>query len=1055
MVTDSDALSGTGRCPVSTADATLRRVRRPPSRLDRYLTTVLFTDIVDSTRLATELGDRQWRERVEQHHELIRRELRRFGGREIDTAGDGFFAAFDAPARAVACALTIAELMPQLGMQIRAGLHTGEVEEVAGKLRGIGVHIGARVGASAGASEVLTSATVRDIVTGSGIEFEDRGLRELKGVTGEWHLYAATPGARFRDEFPIAAGTAGREVAAVRRTLERRARRRRIALIGGGVAVVAAAAAGTFLITRPPPSLPGVQPNSAGLIDAASDRIVGEVGIGTRPDAIAFGEGAVWVANTGDDAVSRIDPRTRLLVQTIDVGSAPSGVAVGFGSIWVANSGDRTVSRINPDNNRVVQPITVGNGPTAVATGAGAVWVTNAFDGTLSRIDPAKGAVSGVYAVAASPSGIAATDAAVWIADSVGSVIRVDPATGRTVASLTVGNGPRAVTFADGAVWVANGQDGTVSRIDPAANRVTALIDVGEGPTAMASSAAGVWVASAIDGAIYRIDPATNSATRIAVGSAPQALVVANDQLWFSARASTASHRGGTFRIVGSDPFDTIDPATAFDNQAWSLLSMTNDGLVGFQRTGGPGGTLLVPDLAASLPRPTDGGTTYTFELRHGLVYSDGSSIRASDFRRAIERVYTAPPQPVAPFYSGIVGASECERHPRQCDLHEGIVTDDVAGTVTFHLTEPDPDFLQKLALTFAVATAASVQTDTISSHPVPATGPYMIASFSPKEVRVVRNPRFRQWSRIARPDGYPDEMVWTTELSPDDQLDMIVNGSADAMIGSPFDQPDPSRLAELRVQYPTQFHPSVIGTTFLYMNTLLPPFDDPKVRRAVNLAVDRARLVELAGGPEQAEVTCQVLLPNTHGYRPYCPYTTNPNPAGTWTAPDGIKAQQLVASSGKSGSAITVTTLRQFLPMGKYIARVLADLGFKTTLREAPDVFDPSKGPKVQSLVIAWFPDFPSAASQLTQFTCANVLNFARFCDREVEAQMQKARELQQTDPAAAGDAWATVDRMIVDAAPIAALVNVRVTDFVSARVGNYQHHPQWAILFDQLWVQ
>jgi len=116
-------------------------VRRPPSRLDRYLTTVLFTDIVDSTRLATELGDRQWRERVEQHHELIRRELRRFGGREIDTAGDGFFAAFDAPARAVACALTIAELMPQLGMQIRAGLHTGEVEEVAGKLRGIGVHI--------------------------------------------------------------------------------------------------------------------------------------------------------------------------------------------------------------------------------------------------------------------------------------------------------------------------------------------------------------------------------------------------------------------------------------------------------------------------------------------------------------------------------------------------------------------------------------------------------------------------------------------------------------------------------------------------------------------------------------------------------------------------------------------------------------------------------------------------------------------------------------------------------------------------------------------------
>jgi len=1039
-------------------------VKRAPSRPDRYLTTVLFTDIVDSTRLATELGDRGWRDLLEQHHELIRRELRRFGGREIDTAGDGFFAAFDAPARAVGCALTIASVMPELGLHIRAGVHSGEVEEAGGKLRGIAVHIGARVGASAVADEVLTSATVRDLVAGSGIDFEDRGVRELKGVSGEWHLYAAREGALFRSEFPTTAGAVGREVAAVRHDVQRRARRRGLTMIGAGVAMLAAAGAGAFLITRPPPSLASVRPNAAGVIDAASGRILAEVATGSRPDAIAFGEGAVWVANTGDDTVSRIDPSTRLVVQTIEVGNGPSGLAIGFGSVWVANSGERTVSRINAASNRVVQSITVGNGATAVATGAGAVWVTNAIDGTLSRIDPVKGTVTGVYPVGASPGGITATDSAVWIADSsVGAVIRVDPASGRTVASIGVGNGARAIAVAKGDVWVTNALDGTVSRIDPKANRVTATIEVGEGPSGIVGSADSVWVASSVDGAVYRIDPLTNAPTRIAVGSSPQALGVANGQLWFSARASSASHRGGTLRVVASADFDSIDPAIAFDFESWSLLSLTNDGLVAFQRTGGIAGTTLVPDLSTSLPRPTSGGTTYSFQLRPGLLYSDGQPVRASDFRRAIERQWTAPSDAQfgsgAPYYSGIVGATECGRHRSTCDLSKGIVTDDKAGTVTFHLLEPNADFLQGLALSFAFAVPASVPSSDVGNRPIPATGPYRIVSYTPREVRLVRNPRFREWSRLARPDGYPDQIVWTNGHSPDEELDMVVAGTADVMVGLPDNRPDPDKLAQVRTQYPAQVHPWVSGATYFHMNTLLPPFDDVNVRRAVNLALDRGKLVELRGGSLQAEETCQILLPNRRGYRPYCPYTLDPNPGGTWTAPDVAKARQLVAASGKAGTRVTVSTFERLLPLGEHVTAVLNEIGFKATLQNVdPDaffdeLFDPKQGPKVQSALINWFPDTPSPGT--TIFTCNDPNNLSRFCDPAFDAQVKKAQEIEASDPVAAGEAWAKVDRMLVDEAPVAALVNQRESDFVSARVGNYQHHPQWAILLDQLWVQ
>jgi pimeloyl-ACP methyl ester carboxylesterase len=164
---------------------------RPLPEPDRVLATVLFTDIVGSTERAAELGDRRWSELVSAHEAAVRRELERFRGREVDTAGDGFLASFDGPARAVRCALSAGDAVRQLGIEVRAGIHTGECELDGQKVRGIAVHTGARIASLAGPGEVLVSQTVKDLVSGSGLAFDDRGTHVLKGVPGEWRVYAA------------------------------------------------------------------------------------------------------------------------------------------------------------------------------------------------------------------------------------------------------------------------------------------------------------------------------------------------------------------------------------------------------------------------------------------------------------------------------------------------------------------------------------------------------------------------------------------------------------------------------------------------------------------------------------------------------------------------------------------------------------------------------------------------------------------------------------------------------------------------------------------------
>jgi class 3 adenylate cyclase len=187
---DHEAFSGDQDALLDEIEKFLASVRDEEAEFDRVLATVLFTDIIGSTAKAAELGDHGWRSLVERHHSTVRALLSRYRGKEVDTAGDGFFATFDGPARAVRCAQAIVDAVQPLGIEVRTGVHTGEVEMIADKVGGIAVSIGARVGAMARPSEVLVSQTVRDLVAGSGLGFEYRGEHELKGVPGEWRLFA-------------------------------------------------------------------------------------------------------------------------------------------------------------------------------------------------------------------------------------------------------------------------------------------------------------------------------------------------------------------------------------------------------------------------------------------------------------------------------------------------------------------------------------------------------------------------------------------------------------------------------------------------------------------------------------------------------------------------------------------------------------------------------------------------------------------------------------------------------------------------------------------------
>jgi YVTN family beta-propeller protein len=778
--------------------------------------------------------------------------------------------------------------------------------------------------------------------------------------------------------------------------------------------------------------------------------------------AIASGATSVWLAESDLEAVVRVDRRTRQIVDRIPLGANPTTLAIAGGSVW-AGTGTK-LSRIDPKTETVVQTLDLGGATaSAVAPGGGVLWVADTADGALIGLDPVRGIPLRTVTLGLRPTSLAVGADAIWAADyDRNTVAEIDPRSGRTLATIHVGNGPSALAVAPGAVWVANALDATVSRIEPASGSVVATIPVGTGPGSLAVSGGEVWVASEYSQTLARIDPKRNAVVEtVPVGGGPTALAVADGTVWTATRP-LVSHRGGTLVLLGSVPFP-LDPALNFNVPPSQSNGLTGSSLVTFAHSGGPAGQRLVPNLAIALPAPTDRGTTYTFRLRPAIRYSDGRSLRASDFRSSFERLFELR-SPASGYFADIVGAEACRRRGvLTCNLSRGVVADDAAGTVTFHLVAPDANFLFKLTIGgFSQPVPPGTPRHDTGYQPVPGTGPYEVASAGPREIRYVRNPYFREWSHVAQPDGNPDTIVWRFGMSPAAEVRAVTRGSADwTSDGVPA-----SLLPEVSTRFADRIHSSGPGqeTDFFQLNTTVAPFNDIRVRRALNYALDRRVIVRIYGGLAAARPTCQILPPAIPGYRQYCPYTLEPSANGTYSAPNMTRARRLVVSSGTAATSVTVwgpSTDATISPaVTTYTADVLRRLGYHVRTRLLTHA-QLSRLPErafrtIQLIATGWAADYPSAFDFVQIWlSCRGDGDHGWFCDPAIDRQVKHADSLEVSDPSRASALWATIDRELVDRAVWVPLANPRLTDLVSARVTNYQSNPFTGILADQLWLR
>jgi peptide/nickel transport system substrate-binding protein len=606
-----------------------------------------------------------------------------------------------------------------------------------------------------------------------------------------------------------------------------------------------------------------------------------------------------------------------------------------------------------------------------------------------------------------------------------------------------------------------------LSRIDAATGAVDATVALDGAPESVSASAGIVWAPLA-DGRVARVD--ANSGELLAtflVSGEPRAVVADGAGAWVSTLPPMASHRGGTLRVMGSDLAwcRCVDPVFAPPTPA-QPLDLVYDGLVAYRRVGGPAGSELVPDLAQALPRPTDDGRTYVFRLRRGVRFSNGRLVRSSDVRASFIRLFHINPPVLFPVYSPDGG--RCSGSGA-CDLARHIVADDHAGTVTFHLARPDPDFLYKLALPIGYVVPAG-SPRRMARRPLPGTGPYRVGRFLPGRSLVLeRNPRFRVFAPDAAPDGFPDRIVVTLGLPEAKQFVAVERGTADV---ATWTGPLPPQVRDVDRRYASQLHADPIGgVSYMFLNTRVPPFDNLDARRAVNEAVDRDRLVEILGGRDAATATCQSLPPGFPGYHPYCPYGSGASSAGTVSPPNLDEARRLVARSGTHGQHVLVWAPANHAMVARYFANLLRLLGYRASAhivgtRGNSAYYVPigTASTRAQIGWEGWDRDYTSASDFLLPlYSCSSIdpgdpgatTNESRFCDARVDAAIRSAERVQEQDPVAGSDAWARVDRMIVDRAAAVPYANDLELTLLSRRIGNYQFNPQWGVLLDQLWVR
>jgi class 3 adenylate cyclase/streptogramin lyase len=527
------------------------------TRRDHLLATVMFTDMVGSAEVATELGNRRWRVLLDRHHVIVRRALKRHGGKEIDNAGDGFFAAFHDQADAIRCACEISDAVKELGIDIRAGLHVGQAEIVGRKLGGLAVNAGARLMSQARPGEVLVSGVMRDLVAGSGFTFEDRGSRTLKGIPGEWHVFAvsAVEGATRQSSLKPAKAAELRGSIRPPPLMKRRVGRAlAVALVVAVlfIALLFTTNAGKQVL----PQTLRVDANSLIRIDPATGDLkavtpiaapgAGQLTAVTMPREI-------WVGSPDNQVISRVDADenesldpfggfgrvrpARLFAfrrRLSGTNQGRLGIVSSGAFVWTLGNGN-SISKIDSSSLEVLRTRTIAGAPDLLAKGFGRVWVLGL--GEVASINTRSLAIDlRIPTGDVCSNGIAVGEGAVWVSNPCdSSVLKIDPRSGATTR-IPVGGDPSDIGIGFGSVWVSD-MDGTETRIDPQSGRIEDVIAIGEASDSMVSgsvpAADYMWATSPSTKSIVWIDPATNDVEgRIHLPYSPLRIVAAFGSIW-------------------------------------------------------------------------------------------------------------------------------------------------------------------------------------------------------------------------------------------------------------------------------------------------------------------------------------------------------------------------------------------------------------------------------------------------------------------------------------------------------------------------------------------
>ena len=815
-----------------------------------------------------------------------------------------------------------------------------------------------------------------------------------------------------------------------------------------GVALVAIAGLTTavFAVTSWQTNREAAAPvdgNAVAIVDATAARLVGSVSVDSRPTAIAYGAGSIWVSHPDARSVARISPSSWRVVASIALDRPAQGLAATNGSLWAVGSNatdtSLTLDQIDPTFDTVARvrrlPMVVAGDSGSIAAERNSVIVAPRA-GYLTRIDARSGRTLSRIDPNVAPTAVAQGFGSSWLAyREANLVVRVD-GTG-AITTIPVGHAPSAISVGRTAVWVTDALDGTVKAIDPATSSVETTVAVGNAPSAIAEGGGSVWVANAGDGTLTRIDERTSRPTgHVIVGGSPQALVVADGKVWVSVQPPpTAEPTGGTLVVSVPRDITEFDPAFANAIADSSILSAICSPLLSYPDEPGLAGLRLAPDAARAAPIVSDGGRSYTFVIRPGLRFSPPSNelVTAETFKHTIERSLSPRKSmgldgsgPGQPELTDVVGAAAYMAGKAQ---HIAGISARGAR-LTVRLTHPAPDLPQRLATSPFCAVPSDMPFKPVRGQ-FPSAGPYYIAAATPgRSLVLLRNPNYdgdrpRRPRRIDVVIG-PQHPIEDVEAS---RLDYAIDGvPADRSAGLELRYGAGSPAARGGKQQYFIVRNSEVDT--IHLNTSRPLFATARMRRAVNYAVDRRALAANGGSfYAHATVAQMYIPPGVPGFRDEHIYPLTPD----------VATARRLAGPGRR-TALLYCYLGGGSPRAaQIIVNDLAAIGIDVQVKCFPgDQFWTrmlAPGAPWDLAVDGYAGDPGNPGDFLDGYASRAVWNVSYLHDPRVDSLIASAARKSGLARAAA---YARVDHLFVrDVAPEIAFANESTHEFFSARIG------------------